>query len=490
MPTEHGLRSAIVAARVGELAGASDAERLDAYYMALLRYVGCTAGSDVAADVMGDEVTVRGSLYGVDWGAPAQLLAAIVRAVGRGEPPLRRAGRVANGLLKLPKLMEGATAHCEVGDRLAARVGFGEGFRAALGQAFERWDGRGVPRKLRGEALALPMRLAQIGEDVEVGHRAGGVEGARTLVRERAGKGLDPRLVERFDARAGQVCAALETTSTWQAFLGAEPGRARTVDDDGAIDEVLRAMGDFADLKSRFTPAHASGVAHLVGEAARRLRLDPATARTLVRAALVHDIGRVAVTAAVWDKPGPLTDMEWERVRMHTYVGERILSRAASLGSIADAATTAHERLDGAGYHRRLPAASCTLPARLLAAADVYRAMTEPRAHRPARGADEAASALAALAREGKLCPDAVDAVLASAGHDARPRPERPAGLTDREVEVLRMVARGLTNKEVAVALSMSTKTAGNHLQHIYEKIGVTTRSAATLFAMQKGLLG
>jgi HD-GYP domain-containing protein (c-di-GMP phosphodiesterase class II) len=487
MPFEHGLRAAVVAVRVGELVGASDDECSDAMYLALLRYAGCTADSDVAADVFGDEVQVRGELYGVDWGAPREVLPRLARAVGRGRGPVRGAARVARTLTRMPALMQTATSHCEVGDRLADSSGFSPTFRAALGQTFERWDGSGMPRKLEGEAIALPMRLAQLGEDIEVGHRAGGAAAAAALAKRRARRGLDPRLVERFVAKANDVCRALDEPSMWTALLEAEPGQPRLADDD-AIDEILRAMGHFADLKSRFTRTHASGVSLLARDAAVKLGLGAAAVRALGRAAWVHDLGRVAVSASVWDKAGPLSDPQWERVRMHTYVGERILSRVSGLPEVIDLATVAHERLDGKGYHRKLDGASSPPSVRLLAAADVYHAMTETRAHRPARGADEAAAELSTMARAGALCPDAVGAVLAAAGHAARPKAERPAGITDRELDVLRLVARGLTNKEVAVALGISTKTAGNHLQNIFQKVGVTTRAAATLFVMQKGL--
>jgi HD-GYP domain-containing protein (c-di-GMP phosphodiesterase class II)/DNA-binding CsgD family transcriptional regulator len=484
-PVEHGLRSAIAAARVAELVGARRADAIDAYYLALMRYAGCTAGSDVAADVMGDEVAVRGALFGVDWGRPTAVIRTIANAVGRGAGPLRGAARVARTLAKMPKLMSGARSHCEVGDRIAERCGFAASYRAALFQTFERWDGKGVPDKLRGERIALAMRIAQVGEEIAIGHRDGGVEAARARLRDRAGSGLDPRVVEVAAARGDDACAPLDAPTTWRSFLDAEPGPPRTVDDD-AIDATLAAIGDFADLKSRFTRAHATGVGALAAAAGTSLGLD---ARALRRAGYVHDVGRVAISAALWDKPGPFADAEWERVRTHAYVGERILSRAACLAAVAEIATAAHERLDGSGYHRRLGAAACTMPARVLAAADVYRALVEERAHRPACGTDEAAATLAALAARGRLCPDAVGAVLAAAGHASRPRPPRPAGLTERELDVLRLVARGRTNKEVAVALGISTKTAGNHLQHVFEKLGVTTRAGATMFAMQHGLV-
>jgi HD-GYP domain-containing protein (c-di-GMP phosphodiesterase class II) len=437
---------------------------------------------------MGDEVAMRGALYGVDWGSPLDVLSTIAGFVGRGEAPLERVVSIARALSKMPRLTSAAVAHCEVGDQLAHRVGFGEEFRRALAHTFERWDGTGWPHALVGERIAPAMRLAQLGEDVEIGHRFGGTDGARALVKKRAGKGLDPRLVEAFTMHATGVCAALSTPSTWSAFLSAEPGAPR-VADAAQIDDVLGAMGDFVDLKSRFTRGHSRGVASLASAAAERAGLDAGATRTLARAALVHDVGCVAITAAVWDKPGPLSDAEWERVRAHSYVGERIVSRATSLAAVADVATLAHERLDGHGYHRRLSGVGCTTLGRLLAAADVFHALTEARAHRPAKTIDEASAVLSSLAREGRLCPDAVSAVLAGPGHASARKVVRPSRLTDREVDVLRLVARGLTNKEIAARLGISAKTAGNHLQHVFEKIGVTTRAGATMFAMSAGLL-
>jgi hypothetical protein len=330
MPVEHGLRSAAVAVRVGEVAGASDSELADAFYLALVRYMGCTADSDLATDVMGDEIAVRGALYGVDWGAPAHVMSRLVRAVAQGKKGLGATAAAARALAKMPKLMGTARSHCEVGDRLAQSMGFGEGFRAALFHSFERWDGKGWPRNIKGENIALAARLAQIGEEIELGHRLGGVEGTRELLKKRSGRGLDPRLVEKFDARAGDVCASLDAPSAWTAALDLEPRPWRDAGDVD-VDEALTAMAHFADLKSRFTRAHTSGVTDLAKRAARAMRLGEGEERTVGRAALVHDLGRVAVSAGIWDKPGTLTDPEWEQVRMHTYVGERILSRASGL---------------------------------------------------------------------------------------------------------------------------------------------------------------
>jgi putative nucleotidyltransferase with HDIG domain len=345
-----------------------------------------------------------------------------------------------------------------------------------------------MPSKTKNDAIALSMRVVHVAFDVEMGHRCfGGLDGALAVTREHAGVGLDPKLVDLFHESANDVIAAIEQPSVWAAAMAAEPAPQRVV--EGAeIDEALLTMSTFADLKSRYTRGHSSAVAELAAAAAREAGLGAELEQTVRRAGLLHDIGRVAISAGVWDKAAALTDLEREKIRMHTYVGERVLARAPSLSAVAEVACLAHERLDGSGYHRKLSAQSCTAAARLLAAADVYRAMREDRPHRAAKSADEAATELRAMADAGTLCPDAARAVLAAAGHNVKKKVERPHGLTDREIEVLRLLARGLTNKEIANALDISTKTAGHHVQHIFEKLAVTTRAAAAIHAMTLGI--
>jgi HD-GYP domain-containing protein (c-di-GMP phosphodiesterase class II) len=486
LPDHHALRGAIVAVQLADLVGADEATRRASYYLSLLALSGCSAESHTAAEALVDEVDIGAQTYGLDWGSPAEMMPVVLRMARHGRGPIGGMLAMARVMGKLAGMAEVGRAHCEVAIHLAGRFGFDEPFRAALFQAFERWDGSGKPKRAKGEAIALAMRIAHVAIDANIGHRLGGVEGALTLTRKHARRGLDPALVERFARSAAEVCGPLDDPSPWNTALAAEPLPHRVADDE-ATEEALRAMANFTDLKCRFTVGHSTGVAALAGAAARKLGLGDAQAQVLARAGLVHDVGRVAITAAIWDKAGPLTDTERERIRLHAYVGERVLSRAEGLRDVAEIATLAHERLDGTGYHRRLPAAACTQAARVLAAADVYQALREQRPHRAAFSADEAASELGAMARGGGLCPDAVTAVLSAAGHAVR-SPQRPGGLTDREVEVLRLLSRGLTNKEIASALEISTKTAGHHVQHVLEKLGVTTRAAATMIAMKTGL--
>ena len=201
----------------------------------------------------------------------------------------------------------------------------------------------------------------------------------------------------------------------------------------------------------------------------------------------MHDYGRLGVSNSIWDKPGPLGAGEWERVRMHPYLTERMLQ--GSLAPLGQIAVQQRERLDGSGYPRGLSGGAISRHARILGAADAYQAMREPRPHRPARDPDDAAAQLRAEVKAGRLDAEAVDAVLAAAGHRVPRRREGPAGLTPREVEVLRLLAQGLSNKEIALRLVISPKTAGNHVEHIYSKIDASTRAGAGLFAMQHGLL-
>jgi HD-GYP domain-containing protein (c-di-GMP phosphodiesterase class II) len=218
--------------------------------------------------------------------------------------------------------------------------------------------------------------------------------------------------------------------------------------------------------------------------------MDSEQVDTVRRAGLVHDLGRAAVTSSIWDKPGPLSDAEWEAVRLHPYHGERILGRTALLGREAALAAMHHERCDGSGYHRGCTAQSLPAEARVVAAADAFAAMTEPRPYRAAMSTADAARLLGDESRRGHLDPQAVDAVVQSAGESAAvPRPEPPAGLSEREAEVLSLLARGLPTKQVATQLGISAKTADHHVQSAYRKIGVGTRAGAAVFAMEHGLL-
>jgi HD-GYP domain-containing protein (c-di-GMP phosphodiesterase class II) len=316
----------------------------------------------------------------------------------------------------------------------------------------------------------------------------GGTAAAVSLAETRAGSQFDPDLAATFCKHAESILSELDACDTWAAVIGAEPSLGMYLS-PAQFDAALLAIADFVDLKSPYTLGHARGVSELAGAAGATVGMDDPELALLRRAGVVHGLGRLGVSNAIWDKQGGLGAGEWERVRMHPYLTERMLSQSEALAAVGTVAGALRERLDGSGYPRRLSGAAISMPARVLGAADAYQAMCEPRPHRDALGPDQAAAELRSEVKAGRMDGDAVDAVLGAAGHRISRRREGPAGLTAREIDVLRLVSRGLPSKEIAARLVISPKTARNHIEHIYAKIGVSTRAGASFFALQHGLL-
>ena len=485
----ESARACLIATRLADELGAP--EPSDVYYTTLLQHAGCTGYAHEAAALLGgDELAVKAAAVRTDFGKPAEVLRGYLPALAPDAPALTRLRAAAVAAGRARQITDGYTrANCEVAARTARRVGLGEGVERALSEIFEFWDGKGSPAGLRGEQIALPARVAQVAGQAALFDRIGGPELALAAVAQRAGRTLDPAVAEAFRRCSADLLGELAAADVVQAAVDAEPEPVVRVSEHG-LDAVCRAFGDAVDLKSPLHHGHSAGVAELAEAAARGAGLSDEDTAGLRRAALLHDIGRAAVPNGVWERPGALTAGDWERVRLHAYHSERILSRCGPLAPLAQLAGMHHERLDGSGYHRQAPASSIPFAARVLAAADCFQAMTQRRAHRPARSPEAAAGELAGMGRAGALDPDAVSAVLAAADQaGSAPRPARPADLTERQVEVLRLLARGLSNPQIAHALVISRRTAERHVQDIYGKIGVSSRAGAALFAMENDLL-
>jgi HD-GYP domain-containing protein (c-di-GMP phosphodiesterase class II) len=486
-PFEHGLQSTLAATRLADRLGVDPATASQVYYACLLSHAGCTTDAHVTAEVFGDSLTTH--LNPVLYGSQREVVTGLIRALPEPESPAPvRALQVARGLPRIARVQRPHfTAMCEVAQMLADGVGLPSSIAGLLAHLTERWDGKGPLRRAKGEEIPLPMRIVHVAVDATFQRWLGGVERAARLASERAGGGLDPEVAACLADDAEEILALDPEASAWDEVLACEPEPRLTLEGE-AIDRALSAMGGFADLISPYLTGHSAGVAELAAAAAKRCRLDATRATTVRRAALVHDLGRVAIGAGTWQRARPLTVGEWEQVRLHPYQTERVISRSPFLSGLASVAGAHHERLDGSGYHRGSSAAELALPARLLAAADAFHAMCEPRPHREPVAPKRAAEHLGREASAGRLDPDAVTAVVEAAGERV-PRLERPAGLTEREAEVLGMLARGLQTKQVARGLGISVKTADSHIQHAYRKVGVSTRAAATLFAMEHGLI-
>lgn len=490
-PLEKAMRTCVLAVELGRRHGLAGDALHDVYYSTLLTYAGSTAFThEISALAGGDDIALSNALIGLDLGDPLDAIRQLVARAGKGQGLAERARTVVRVLADgRSKGDEHAHAICDVATNLATLVGMSTGVRDALTEICERWDGKGSPRGTAGEALLLPMRLVTAAHVAEIAHHRGGREGALAVVRKRAGGQLDPAIARTFQRNAGVLFEAIEGASIWERFLEVEPEPHATMD-AARLDDVALAFARVADLKSVWTLGHSSGVARLAEAAAEGVGLPDPERRWLRRAALLHDLGRLSVPNRIWDKRGELSRSEREIVRMHAYWTERVLSQSALLREAGEIAAAAHERLDATGYHRAIASALLSRPARILAAADAYHAMREPRPHRPALEAEDAASILIAEVSAGCLDREAVTAVLEAAGVERRPgRVGWPCGLTDREVEVLRFLARGRSNKEIAATLAISPRTAQHHVIHIYQKIERHSRAGAALFATEHGLL-
>ena len=486
-PMEHMLRSSLIATRIAELMGLDAQRRATVYYANLVGWIGCHADSHELSALFGDDIAFRADTYGVDMtGLP--FLRLMVSHVGRGLPGWERGIRSAAFLLtarnQVGKLIH---SHCSSAGVLSDRMGLDRQVGQALACIFERWDGRGMPNGVRGEEIPIEVHIVHLADVVEVHLRTGGMQHAVEVVRSRRNTQFSPAVAEVFERNAAAIVDGLLEMDVWTAALAQAPDRHRTLDGE-EIDELLRAVADFVDLKCPSSPGYSRGVADLAAGAARHLRKPSVDVTRLYRAGLVHGLGRLGVSNQIWEKKGPLSTAELERLRMYPYLTGRILSRVGGLESVVSVATKHEERIDGSGFPRGLVGAELSATDRLLAAAVAYHQLLERRPDRPGLDPLGAAHRLREEARAGRLDADSVEAVLAAAGHRVSRRTSQSGGLTAREVEVLRLVAQGRSNREIAAELYIAEKTARNHIERVYSKLGVNNRTQASLAAIDRGL--
>jgi HD-GYP domain-containing protein (c-di-GMP phosphodiesterase class II)/DNA-binding CsgD family transcriptional regulator len=489
-PLESQLRSCLLASWMSQAAGLDENLRATVYWVALLRFVGCTGHAHEVSTLFGDEIAIRGQTLVHDSGNPAEVMRDIVAFATAGKDAEERDAIVQRIQQTIREwAFNNFSSGCEVADVLVERLDFGPDVRDALRCTFECWNGNGHPNHVQGEAIPLAMRIVHVSHDMEAIGRLFSPERALEAARERRGATYDPAVADVFLAYGGDWLHRLTEIDPWDAVLALEPEPHRLLA-SGELDDALDVVADFIDLKSPYWAGHSRRCAKLAEGAAEVLGLDEAEVTTLRRAALVHDFGTTAVPNSIWDKPGRLTRSEFDRVELHPMLTEQMLRRSQALAALNPVACAHHEKCDGTGYHKRARNTDEHLGACVLAAAEVYAGLTAERADRAAFSPDDAATELQRLESAGVLEPRASRAVQVAAGHGEPKRlpgkrGQHPGGLTRREVEVLRLAARGLTTQDIADRLSISPKTADHHIQHIYGKIGVSTRAAAALWAMQ-----
>lgn len=484
-PFEHGLHATLTTMRLCEALDVDHDTRVRTYHASLLMYVGCTVDGTERARLFGGSMTEH--LTPRQFGSRFDTVKGVASALPHPSSPLPlRAWEVTTNLPRAYRFVGGHfAAMCEVAGMIAERLGLPESISGMFPLLTERWDGSSILRRASGDEVPLPVRIVHVGRDAAFQRLLGDNDYVIDVIKSRAGKAFDPDVVAAFLRRSDQILEPPDhPENAWFDVIAAEPRPWLSLDESG-VDRALGAIGLFSDMVSPYLTGHSSGVAALAGAAAGVVGLDP---QVVSRAGMVHDVGRSATPTDVWGRPGSLSADEREQVRLHPYHTERVLSRVANLSDVAAVAGAHHERLDGSGYHRGVDSASLSPAARLLAAADAFHSKTEPRPYRTTLSTEDAAAVVVEKARNGTLDPDMVEAVVVAAGQKA-PQIARPAGLTDREVEILGLVARGLQTKQIARKLDISPKTADRHIQNTYRKIGVSSRAAATLYAAEHGLV-
>jgi HD-GYP domain-containing protein (c-di-GMP phosphodiesterase class II)/DNA-binding CsgD family transcriptional regulator len=486
VPFEKGLRTCALATAFASELGLDDADRSAVFHVALLRSIGCTAHASENAALFADDTAFEGALHRLDPG-DSGVFARQLADFG-GWAPERRTELARRFVAVAP--VEGpraSRAGCEVSRALGERLALAPAVVDALDDVYERWDGWGIPGARRGEQVSAVARIVHVAEQAVLAAADGGPAAALAEVARRAGGHLDPDLVTAFLRAGDALLSVLDVPDVLAAVLAAEPAPAAAAG-TARLHDLCSSLAVVVDLKGRHLLGHSAHVAEVAESGAGAAGLSEGDRARVHAAGLLHDLGRVAVSSEVWDRPGRLGAADRERVRLHTYWTDRVLRRCTGLAPLAEIAAGHHERCDASGYHRGVGAAELCFGARIMAAADVFAALTESRPHRPPRSAADARTVLMMEADAGRLDPDACTAVIAGAG---LPRPRRawPCGLTDREAEVLRLAARGMSNRAIAEELRVSDRTVGHHLAHVFDKTGRRTRAGAAVFAMEHGLV-
>ena len=396
----------MLATALCEEAGFDEATRGTVYWVALLRYVGCTGHAHEISTVFGDDIGLLAQSLVIDIADPAE--------VGHAMVAFATAGRPAEEHEQIARsLQEGAhdwavhnfATGCEVGDMLIQRLDLGPDVRKAFAFTYERWNGNGYPTGASGERIPLAMRIVHLSHDMEAIARHSSPADAIEAARNRRDRTYDPKLADLFVEHGRRLFEELDGMEPWNAVLEREPEPHRIL--EGAqLDAALTVAADFIDLKSPYRAGHSRRCAQLAVDAARLLGCTDDEAAALRSATLLHELGTTAIPNSILDKTGSLTRAEFDRVELHPMLTEQMLARSPALAGLNAVAAAHHEKADGSGYHKGLRADVTDRAARVLAAVDIYVALTTERADRPAFSDGDAATELRRLVSGGVLEPD------------------------------------------------------------------------------------
>jgi putative nucleotidyltransferase with HDIG domain len=386
-PEGHAVRTCLLASRIAEEMALSDQDRDSLYFAALLKDSGCSSNSARIHKIFGgDEMLVKQGVKTVDWSSPLESIKYAIGATERGNGVVSKLRRMLGNLGPPAKVMDEVTlARCTQGAAIARQLGFDEAVAQAVEHLDEHWDGRGSPRHLRGDEIPVLARILGLAQTLEVFFTTFGLTAAMDMLDRREGTWFDPVTASAARSLAGdrgfwELLRAHAEESVQHLPIGA----ASAVADETDIDQICVAFAMIVDAKSSFTAAHSSRVTDVAVELGMLFEFDHERLRTLRRAALLHDIGKLGVPNSILEKPGRLDAGEFDRVQQHPRHSFEILKPIRAFDRVADIAAAHHERLDGSGYWRGLTASELDLDMRILAVADVFDALSAERPYREA----------------------------------------------------------------------------------------------------------
>jgi HD-GYP domain-containing protein (c-di-GMP phosphodiesterase class II) len=388
-PAGHANRTCKIGMRLAQELELGSAARSHLFYALLLKDAGCSANSARMAALFGaDDHVAKRTSKRVNWSRKLPAFMWSLRTVAPGGSVRARAdrllaikheGEVTRALMQ---------ARCDRGAEIAYMLGLEPDTAEAIRALDEHWDGGGQPYGLRGIEIPLLARILCLAQTVEIFHAQGGVAAAWDVARRRSGSWFDRGLVEALrpicEDRDFWASLPEDDLSAW------EPMDRLLSADEERLDLIAGAFAGVVDAKSPWTYRHSDRASVIVIGLATSLGSDAAPLSDLRRAAQLHDIGKLAISNRILDKPGRLSKAQFAAIREHPLVSERILARVPCFRHLAPLAGAHHERLDGHGYPRGLARSELTLPMRMLAVADVYEALTSDRPYRRARRSDEA----------------------------------------------------------------------------------------------------
>ena len=424
----HAVRSCLIGMRIGRELGLDDATLSSLFYALLLKDAGCSSNAARTCELFAaDDLTVKRTWKMVDWSRGWDAFVHVARNAGAGSGVAERVRRVAAFATAGPVGTEMVQTRCERGAGIARLLGFSGDTAAAIHALDEHWDGAGKPHGAAGDDIPLLARIACLAQTVEIFHAAGGVGEAVAVARHRSGRWFDPELVRVLASLAAgdEPWRTLATGDPRAAVAALEPPDRVVMADDARLDQVAEAFAQVIDAKSPYTYHHSTGVARWAVETGRVLGLDDARLAELRRGALLHDIGKLGVSNRILDKPAKLTEAEMAVVRRHPEHTAQILSRVGRFRELAEVAGAHHERMDGRGYHRGIPAGTLPVEARILAVADVYDALSAARPYRGALPRERALEIMRADAGAG-TCPDCFQALTVAVRDIPVDQPSQP----------------------------------------------------------------